>query len=225
MGAPSFSRSLREGGALEASTNARLVDFVFPMFVRHSGNLAPRSNLDLMPWGLKRYQQTGDLHFITFSCYRRAPLLGSGSARDTFVVTLERVRRWYRFYLTGFVVMPEHVHLLLSEPERGNLAVVLQMLKQIVSQELNERATTSFWQPRYYDFNIWREQKLTEKLDYMHQNPVQRGLVARPEDWKWSTALHYSTGKECAVELESHWTARRREQLGVHPLVRRRDLS
>jgi putative transposase len=52
--------------------------------------------------------------------------------------------------------MPEHVHLLLSEPERGNLAVVLQMLKQIVSQQLNERATTSFWQPRYYDFNVWR---------------------------------------------------------------------
>ena len=68
-----------------------------------------------MPWGLKRYQQTGDIHFVTFSCYRRAPLLGSAQVRDTFVITLERVRRWYGFYLTGFVVMPEHVHLLLSE--------------------------------------------------------------------------------------------------------------
>ena len=121
--------------------------------------------------------------------------------------------------------MPEHVHLLLGEPERGNLAVVLQMLKQIVSQKLNERATTSFWQPRYYDFNVWGESKLTGKLDYMHQNPVQRGLVARPEDWKWSSALHYSTGKECAVEIESHWTARHREQLGLYPVVRRRDVS
>jgi putative transposase len=175
-----------------------------------------------MPWGLRRCQQTDDVHFITFSCYRRAPLLGSEGARDTFVITLEKVRRWYGFYLTGFVVMPEHVHLLLSEPERGNLAVVLQMLKQIVSQKLNERATTSFWQPRYYDFNVWRESKLTEKLDYVHQNPVQRGLVARPEDWKWSSALHYSTGKECAVEIETHWTARRREQLGLYPVVRRR---
>jgi putative transposase len=178
-----------------------------------------------MPWGLTRYQQTGDVHFITFSCYRRAPLLGSGLARDTFVVTLERVRRWYGFYVTGFVVMPEHVHLLLSEPERGNLAVVLQMLKQIVSQKLNKRVTTSFWQPRYYDFNVRREGKLTKKLDYMHQNPVQRGLVTRPEDWMWSSALHYSTGKECAVEIESHWTARRGEQLGAYPVVRRRDVS
>jgi putative transposase len=62
---------------------------------------------------LKRYQQTGDIHFVTFSCYRRAPLMGSPPVRDTFVITLERVRRWYGFYLTGFVVMPEHVHLLL----------------------------------------------------------------------------------------------------------------
>jgi len=220
------------------------------MFDRHSGNLAPRSNLDLMPWGLKRYQQTGDLHFITFSCYRRAPLLGSGSARDTFAVTLERVRRWYGFYLTGFVVMPEHVHLLLSEPERGTLAVALQMLKQVVSQTVTDHGKLSprtkagalpfsrsvreggayrghdpFWQPRYYDFNVFRERKLAEKLDYMHQNPVRRGLVACPEDWKWSSALHYSTGKECAVEIESHWTARRREKLGGYPLVRRRGVG
>jgi putative transposase len=178
-----------------------------------------------MPWGLKRYQQTGDVHFITFSCYRRAPLLGRAQACDTFIVTLERVRRWYAFYVTGFVVMPEHVHLLLSEPERSNLAVVLQMLKQIVSQKLHDHATNPFWQPRYYDFNVWCEQKLIEKLDYMHRNPVQRGLATRPEDWTWSSARHYATGEEGAVEIESRWTARRREQLGVYPVVRRRDVS
>jgi hypothetical protein len=97
--------------------------------------LVTGSNPVSMPWGLTRYQLTGDIHFITFSCYRRALLLGSGPARDRFVVTLERVRRWYGFYFIGFVVMPEHVHLLLSEPERGNLAVVLQMPKQIVSRK------------------------------------------------------------------------------------------
>ncbi len=75
-----------------------------------------------MPWGLKRYQQTRQLHFITFCCYHRAPLLGTEPARNTFVAVLERVRRWYGFYVVGYVVMPEHVHLLLSEPERGTLA-------------------------------------------------------------------------------------------------------
>ena len=178
-----------------------------------------------MPWGLRRYQKTGDIHFITFSCYRRGPLLGSAQARDTFVITLERVRRWYGFYVTGFVVMPEHVHLLLSEPERSNLAVGLQMLKQNVSYTLNEHMTNPFWQPRYYDFNIYREPKLMEKLDYMHRNPVQRGLVPRPEDWKWSSARRYGTGEEGVVEIESRWTARRREQFGVYPVIRRRDVS
>jgi putative transposase len=178
-----------------------------------------------MPWGLKRYQQTGDLHFITFSCYRREPLLGSAQARDTFVITLEKVRGWYGFYVTGFVVMPEHVHLIISEPERSNLAVALQMLKQIVSQELNEHATAPFWQPRYYDFNVYHEEKLMEKLDYVHRNPVRRGLVTRPEDWRWGSARHYATGEEGVVEIESRWTARRRERLGVFPVVRRRDVS
>jgi putative transposase len=176
-----------------------------------------------MPWGLKRYQQTGDIHFVTFSCHRCAPLLGSAQARDTFVITLERARRWYGFYITGFVVMPEHVHLLMSEPDRSNLAVALQMLKQIVSHQLH--ATTPFWQPRYYDFNVFREPKLMEKLDYIHRNPVQRGLVKRPEDWTWSSAQHYATGEECVVEIESRWTARRRGQCGVYPVVRRRDVS
>ena len=121
--------------------------------------------------------------------------------------------------------MPEHVHLLISEPERSNLAVGLQMLKQLVSQELNERATAPFWQRRYYDFNVYREKKLMEKLDYVHNNPVQRGLVARPEDWAWSSARHYASGEEGRVEIESHWTARRREWLGVYPVVRRRDVG
>jgi putative transposase len=155
----------------------------------------------------------------------RAPLLSDPQARDTFVTTLEKVRNWYATYVTGFVVMPEHVHLLLSEPEYGRLSVVLQMLKQIVSRKLNEHATDPFWQPRYYDFNVFREQKLMEKLDYMHRNPVQRGLVTCPEDWTWSSARHYATGEEGAVEIESRWTARRREQLGVYPVVGRRDVS
>ena len=89
-----------------------------------------------MPWGLKRYQQTGDIHFITFRCYRRAPLLGSAQARDTFVITLERVRRWYGFYVTGLVVMPEHVHLLVNEPEGGPLSSIIQSVEQTVARKL-----------------------------------------------------------------------------------------
>ncbi len=178
-----------------------------------------------MPWGLRRCQQSGDLHFITFSCYRRQPLLATPQARRVFEQTLERVRRWYGLFVTGYVVMPEHVHLLVSEPERSSLAVALQMLKQISARKLLptlQRSSTGttqkparFWQTRYYDFNVDTRKKRIEKLRYMHRNPVRRGLVTRPEDWEWSSFRHHATGEEGAVEIESPWTARQRERMGM----------
>jgi len=89
-----------------------------------------------MPWGLKRYQQTQHLHFVTFSCYRREPLLASFRAKHVFELALEQARRQYRFFVTGYVIMPEHVHLLISEPERATLAIALQALKQSVARRL-----------------------------------------------------------------------------------------
>ena len=168
--------------------------------------------LRFMPRGLRRFPQAGCLHFLTFSCYRREPRLGASTARDCFEKELERVRKWYGFYVTGYVVMPEHVHVLMSEPERSTLPVAIQMLKQIVARKLSPGR---FWQTRYYDFLVWSEKKRIEKLKYMHRNPVQRGLVERPEDWRWSSFRHYATGCEGTVEIESEWTARRRERLGV----------
>jgi len=175
-----------------------------------------------MPWALKRYQQTRDLHFLTFSCFHRAPLLNTPQARDIVVEAFEQSRRWYGFYVVGYVVMPEHVHLLISEPERKTLAIALQMMKQRVSQKLRCRSASPFWQPRYYDFNVHSERKRIEKLRYLHRNPVTRGLVAAPEDWPWSSFRHYLTGEESVVEIESQWTARKRERMGISPTVRRR---
>lgn len=75
-------------------------------------------------------------HFITTSCYRRKPLLGSARARDIFVEVFEQVRRKYVFDVVGFVVMPEHVHLLISEPEKADPSVAMQVLKQRVARRL-----------------------------------------------------------------------------------------
>ena len=110
--------------------------------------------------------------------------------------------------------MPEHVHVLITEPERAKLSLALQMLKQNVARQLREPEGGSFWQPRYYDFNVWSEAKRIEKLRYIHRNPVRRGLVSSPEEWAWSSFRHYVSGVEGAVEIESQWTARKREQLG-----------
>jgi len=116
--------------------------------------------------------------------------------------------------------MPEHVHMLVNEPAHGTLAKAMQSLKQSVARRLALRAPDPFWQARYYDFNVWSERKFVEILRYIHRNPVARGLVARPEDWDWSSFRHYLTGESGPVEIESQWTARKRERAGVFPTVR-----
>ena len=107
--------------------------------------------------------------------------------------------------------MPEHIHLLIGEPRTGTPSTVMQVLKQRVSREarrgrrksapagqlcLNFRTSSAtlaqFWQRRFYDFNVWSASKRSEKLEYMHSNPVKRGLVVRSSDWAWSSAAAYS---------------------------------
>jgi putative transposase len=160
-----------------------------------------------MPRGLIRIQQTGNFHFLTFSCYRRLPYLKHPAAMNLFEASLEEMRRRYNFLIAGYVVMPEHVHLLISEPRRGKLDRSIQALKISVSRQSTERP---FWQVRYYDFNVRSEEKHIEKLKYIHRNPVKRGLVTKPEDWPWSSFRHYATGIEGTVTIESIWTAARR---------------
>lgn len=163
-----------------------------------------------MPWGLKRFQHSKQSHFVTFCCYRRRQLFTTAEARAVFERALERVRRAYRLRVYGYVVMPEHVHLLLSEPENETLAVTLKSLKQGVSRRLIAGAE-HFWQKRYYDHNVRSHAKFLEKLRYIHRNPVKRGLCSRPEDWAWSSFRHYASGCEGRVEIESEWTANKRE--------------
>jgi REP element-mobilizing transposase RayT len=131
-----------------------------------------------MPQGLHRFYGAGDLHFITFSCYRRRPFLTNAAHCDRLLTILERVRRRYRLVVVGYVVMPEHVHLLVSEPQRGTLSTVVQALKlgfvrSLVcadpkSRKIGETRGTHvgtdlipkrYWQARFYDFNVWTERK------------------------------------------------------------------
>ena len=163
-----------------------------------------------MPTGLKRYYGNGDLHFITASCYRRQPLLESEYRKDLFVTVLEQVRQRYKFVVVGYVVMPEHFHLLISEPARSNPSVVIQALKLGVVKRLfptpkirekrslklfNNSAPNHFWQKRFYDFNVWSACKHREKLRYIHRNPVKRGLVDTPDQWRWSSFRAYAFGE------------------------------
>ena len=105
--------------------------------------------------------------------------------------------------------MPEHVHLLLSEPKKAVLSKALQALKLSVAVQSKQRP---FWQARYYDFNAFTPGKRVEKLRYMHRNPVKRGLVSEPLEWAWSSFRHYATGEQRVVEVESDWTAPKRNR-------------
>ena len=154
-----------------------------------------------------RYQQTGEFHFLIFSCYRRRPYLSPVEAMELFEDALERIRLRYLFVVAGYVVMPEHEHLLVNEPQRALLSKAIQALKLSVSMRSQERP---FWQAHYYDFNVFAHDKFVEKLRYIHRNPVRRRLVTKPEDWQWSSFRHYQTGIRGTVEIESEWTAQKR---------------
>jgi putative transposase len=118
------------------------------------------------------------------------------------------------------VVMPEHVHLLIGEPSKGDPSKVLQVLKQKVSRSLRGKRISwsgqlrssfaggisesrAFWQRRFYDFNVWSEKKLREKFVYMHANPVRRKLVTHPKDWPWRSWSHYAKGGRGLIAIDS----------------------
>ena len=148
-----------------------------------------------MPSNQKRYQNTGHHHFITFSCHNREPYLQSPTSKNVFLNSLESTRLLYDFQVAGYVVMPEHVHLLVTEPPTKSLATALAILKRTVSKQHPQKP---FWLTRYYDFNVSSNDKLIEKLRYIHRNPVHRGLAAKPEDYPWSsfaTYAHLDAGK------------------------------
>jgi putative transposase len=176
-----------------------------------------------MPWGLERFYGTGDLHFITSSCYRRQPLLAAARDRDLFVQVLEQVRQRYQFVVVAYVVMPEHFHLLIAEPEKANPSVVIQALKlgvarrMLSSRKRREKRKAAqegigldpvpqhIWQARFYDYNVWTGLKQVEKVKYTHRNPVRRGIGRESGAVAGSSFRAYAFGEAGPVRVND-WT-------------------
>ena len=138
-----------------------------------------------MPTGLKRYYGNEHLHFLTCSCYHRQPWLSEPRRRDLFLQILEEVRERYRFVVVGYVVMPDHIHLLISEPDRGTPSTVMQVLKQryarcvLAKREARSHCApepSHVWQRRFYDFNVYSTRKRLEKAT-LHASESGEGRI------------------------------------------------
>ena len=140
-----------------------------------------------MPSRLRRIYGLRDFHFITCSCYRRQPLLGTRHAREVFLRIFEQVRRKYQFEVVGDVVMPEHFHILIAEPEKGNPSTVLQVLKQSLAH------------------------RLLKPSRKRRSNPLNRGLVPSPELWRWSSFRAYFCEEASIVRIDELDAIRKRK--------------
>jgi putative transposase len=159
---------------------------------------------------MKRYETPGHARYLTFSCYRRLVLFGNDRIKDAFAERLAYVIDDLDVTLFAWVIMPEHVHLLvLPDPPRVTVKALTHRLKSRFAQEVIGRwrqldaailpklttpqGTFRFWQDGGgYDRNLVTPKHITQKIDYIHNNPVARNLVKKPTDWKWSSARHYA---------------------------------
>jgi putative transposase len=156
-------------------------------------------------------------HFVTFSCSGRRKLLNQDRCKRIVVSFLEETRREFDGLCMGFVIMPEHVHALLRFRTKGRLSKFKQEWKRRSSVGLSgyfERTRNpvlefitigegqhQVWTPKQYDFDVYSRKKAVEKLHYMHENPVRRGLVKQAVDWPFSSARWYATGQTVGVKL------------------------
>jgi putative transposase len=196
----------------------------------------PPTNLAVTPHRkcLRRADVPGDARLLTFSCFQRQAFLSRGRCCEWFLDALERSRRTHGFDLWAFVLMPEHVHLLIYPGhELHRAADMLYTLKKSVTnralafirreapeflirmedRQANGHVSYRFWQRGGgYDENLYTPAKIWGKIDYIHANPVRRGLCERPTDWKWSSARAYEhdPGGGCHADA----SARRHE---THP--------
>jgi putative transposase len=172
---------------------------------------------------VRHFDLPGDAHFLTFSCYRRLPLLSKDRTRKWFVEALAAARNKHGFHLWAWVIMPEHIHLLIyPDARRAKIANILADIKRPVAQRaiaylvgrnspfLNNlvvrnksRTYRRFWQAGPgQDHNIYDPRTAHRVVEYIHFNPLRRGLVARADDWLWSSARDWLSGVDVPIRVD-----------------------
>ena len=161
----------------------------------------------------KRYNTPHDTHYLTFSCFKRRPFLSKDRSRQWLIDAIHRAHIKHDFPIWAWVIMPEHFHLLIHPRQSAyDISAILKSIKQPVTasaikhiqahapeflNQMNDRqpngkSSHRFWQRGGgYDTNLWTPKHISEKIQYIHNNPVRRGLAAHPTNWQWSSAKDY----------------------------------
>ena len=156
----------------------------------------------------------GALHFVTFSTYQRRQFLSPDRTRTIVVEVLQSCLERHHAHCCGFVVMPNHIHAILSVAHDSTIAAFLLAwkktssfrIKRFYAQELtNYRGlcpkNCPVWQAKFYDFLLESDKKFIEKIGYMHDNPVTAGLCSTLIDWRWSSARFYELQEDIGVKI------------------------
>ena len=158
---------------------------------------------------LRHYDDLGTARFVTFSCYRRLPSLNNPQAKNILIEELDRAREKHGFLLLGYVIMPDHVHLVLLPPEGMKMGLVIREIKSRSAKQYfaesnigTPNAKRVFWQRRCYDHNCRNLETMKEKIRYCHKNPVNRGLVNDPADWEWSSYTWYQGRRDVPLVMD-----------------------
>ena len=154
------------------------------------------------------------LHFVTFSTYQRRRFLAPDRTRYIVLEVLQSCLEKHRASCHGFVVMPDHVHALLTVAIDSHISTFLHAwkktssyrIKHFYAQELTKYHEAcpddcTIWQASFYDHNVESDEKFNEKIEYMHTNPVTAGLCTTILDWPWSSARFYEEDKEVGVTI------------------------
>ena len=157
---------------------------------------------------LRHYDDLGTARFVTFSCYRKMEFLADANARSLLIMQIDMARFKHGFKLWGYVIMPDHVHLVIMPPKNMKLGLVIREIKSKMAREYfaqaspNVGVTRVFWQKRCYDHNCRSAGTVREKIIYCHNNPVKRGLVRHPGEYRWSSYNWYAGQRDVPLALD-----------------------
>ncbi len=141
---------------------------------------------------LKRYNIENHVYFVTSKTKNNKQIFLNQIYSELFIKNLFYCREKYRFLLLGFVLMPDHFHALIVPYKNFTISSVMQKIKGLFAYKLRDLGENgSVWQKSFYDFIIYSEEKCSEKLDYIHANPIRKGIVDDPRDYKYSS-INYS---------------------------------